>query len=151
MVRNWKQLGLGVLLAIGGAIATATKCAAQITLDGTLGPQGTLSGPNYIIRQADGLAVGNNLFQSFGRFNLNAGESANFQSAANIRNILSRVTGGSGSFIDGRIFTQSRNVNLFFMNPSGIIFGPNASLNVGSATRGSFIATTANALVLGKW
>lgn len=148
MVRNWKRLGLGVVLVIGYAIATATKCAAQnITLDGTLGPQGTLSGPNYIIRQADGLAVGNNLFQSFGRFNLNAGESANFQSAANIRNILSRVTGGSSSFIDGRIFTQRGNVNLFFINPSGIIFGPNASLDVGSATRGSFIATTANALV----
>ncbi|MGI2906546.1 filamentous hemagglutinin N-terminal domain-containing protein [Tolypothrix sp. VBCCA 56010] len=147
MVRNWKRLGLGVLLVIGGAIATATKCAAQsITLDGTLGPARTLSGPNYTIEQADGLAVGNNLFQSFGRFNLNTGESANFQSAANIRNILSRVTGGSTSFIDGSIFTQSRNVNLFFINPSGIIFGPNASLNVGSATRGSFIATTANAL-----
>ncbi|MBW4573247.1 MAG: filamentous hemagglutinin N-terminal domain-containing protein [Tolypothrix carrinoi HA7290-LM1] len=148
MVRNWKRLGLGVLLAFGYAIATATKCAAQsITLDGTLAPARPLSGPNYIIRQADGLPVGNNLFQSFGRFNLNAGESANFQSAANVRNILSRVTGGSTSFIDGRIFTQSRNVNLFFINPSGIIFGPNASLNVGSATRGSFIATTANALV----
>jgi filamentous hemagglutinin family protein len=148
MVRNWKQLGLGVLLALGGAIAPATKCAAQsIILDGTLGPARTLSGPNYIIRQADGLPVGNNLFQSFGRFNLNTGESANFQSLPNIRNILSRVTGGSTSFIDGRIFTQSRNVNLFFINPSGIIFGPNASLNVGSATRGSFIATTANALV----
>jgi filamentous hemagglutinin family protein len=149
MVHNWKRLGLGVLLAFGYAIAPATKCTAQsITLDGTLGPQGTLSGPNYIIRQSDGRAVGNNLFQSFGLFNLNTGESANFQSAANIRNILSRVTGGSASFIDGRIFTQSgRNVNLFFINPSGIIFGPNASLNVGSATRGSFIATTANALV----
>ncbi|MBW4573246.1 MAG: filamentous hemagglutinin N-terminal domain-containing protein [Tolypothrix carrinoi HA7290-LM1] len=60
---------------------------------------------------------------------------------------MSRVTGGSTSFIDGRIFTQRGNVNLFFINPSGIIFGPNASLNVGSATRGSFIATTANALV----
>ncbi|GAX40404.1 filamentous hemagglutinin outer membrane protein [Tolypothrix sp. NIES-4075] len=147
MVHNWKRLGLGVLLAFGYAIATATKCAAQsITLDGTLGPARTLSGPNYTIRQADGLPVGNNLFQSFGRFNLNANESANFQSTANIRNILSRVTGGSTSFIDGRIFTQSRNVNLFFINPNGIIFGPNASLNVGSATRGSFIATTANAL-----
>jgi large exoprotein involved in heme utilization and adhesion len=47
----------------------------------------------------------------------------------------------------GRIFTQSANVNLFFINPSGIIFGPNARIDVGSATRGSFIATTADALV----
>ncbi|MBW4449552.1 MAG: filamentous hemagglutinin N-terminal domain-containing protein [Spirirestis rafaelensis WJT71-NPBG6] len=145
MVNNWKRLGLSVLLAIGGAIATATKCAAQnITLDGTLGPAGPLTGPNYTIREADGLTVNNNnLFQSFGRFNLNAGETANFQSGVNIRNIFSRVTGGSTSFIDGLIRTQSGNVNLFFINPSGIIFGSNARLDV----RGSFIATTADALV----
>jgi filamentous hemagglutinin family protein len=148
MVQDWKKLALGFIFALGGATSFINSAfAQQITIDGTLSPERTLTGPNYTIRQADGLAVGNNLFQSFGRFNLNAGESANFQSAANIRNILSRVTGGSTSFIDGRIFTQSRNVNLFFINPSGIIFGPNASLNVGSATRGSFIATTANALV----
>jgi filamentous hemagglutinin family protein len=132
---------------MGGAIAPATKCPAEITLDGTLAPARPLSGPNYIIRQEDGLPVRNNLFQSFGRFNLNAGESATFESAPNIRNIFSRVTGGSASFIDGLIFTESRNVNLFFINPSGIMFGQNARLNVGSATRGSFIATTADALV----
>jgi filamentous hemagglutinin family protein len=68
------------------------------------------------------------LFQSFGIFNLNAGEIANFESTGNIRNILSRVTGGSGSLIDGLISTNSANVNLFFINPSGIVFGPNARL-----------------------
>jgi filamentous hemagglutinin family protein len=148
MTQDWKKLALGFIFALGGATCSI-KCAfaQQITIDGTLGPGRTLSGPNYIIPQVDGQTVGNNLFQSFGRFNLNAGESANFQSDTNIRNILSRVTGGFSSTIDGRIFTQSANVNLFFINPSGIIFGPNARIDVGSATRGSFIATTADALV----
>jgi filamentous hemagglutinin family protein len=148
MVHIWKKLALGFIFALGGA-TSCINCAfaQQITIDGTLSPARTLTGPNYIIPQADGQTVGNNLFQSFGRFNLNAGESANFQSDVNIRNILSRVTGGFSSTIDGTIFTQSANVNLFFINPSGIIFGPNAVINVGSATRGSFIATTADALV----
>ncbi|MBW4476185.1 MAG: filamentous hemagglutinin N-terminal domain-containing protein [Tolypothrix brevis GSE-NOS-MK-07-07A] len=148
MTQDCKKLALGFIFALGGATCSINSAfAQQITIDGTLSPGRTLSGPNYIIPQADGQTVGNNLFQSFGRFNLNAGESANFQSDVNIRNILSRVTGGFSSTIDGRIFTQSANVNLFFINPSGIIFGPNAVINVGSATRGSFIATTADALV----
>ncbi|MBW4573244.1 MAG: filamentous hemagglutinin N-terminal domain-containing protein [Tolypothrix carrinoi HA7290-LM1] len=149
MVQDWKKLALGFIFALGGATFSINSAfAQQITIDGTLGPERTLTGPNYIIPQAYGQTVGNNLFQSFGRFNLNAGESANFQSDVSIRNILSRVTGGFASTIDGRIFTQSgANVNLFFINPSGIIFGPNARIDVGSATRGSFIATTADALV----
>ncbi|NEU73469.1 filamentous hemagglutinin N-terminal domain-containing protein, partial [Hassallia byssoidea VB512170] len=148
MVQDWKKLALGFIFALGGATFSINSAfAQQITIDGTLSPERTLTGPNYIIPQAYGQTVGNNLFQSFGRFNLNAGESANFQSDVSIRNILSRVTGGLPSTIDGRIFTQSANVNLFFINPSGIIFGPNARIDVGSATRGSFIATTADALV----
>jgi len=120
--------------------------AQNITLDGTLGPAQTLTGPNYLIRQQDGLSVGSNLFHSFGRFNLDTGEVARFESDVSIRNILSRVTGGLPSTIDGLVLTTSFNVNLFLMNPSGIIFGPNASLDVGGLNRGSFVATTLNAI-----
>ncbi|WP_421656520.1 filamentous hemagglutinin N-terminal domain-containing protein [Leptothermofonsia sp. ETS-13] len=142
------QLEMAACLTVVGILSSAPLAIAQnITLDGTLGPAQTLTGPTYLIRQVDGTTVGSNLFHSFGRFNLSAGEVANFQSAANIRNILSRVTGGSPSSIDGLIFTQSPNVNLFLINPGGIIFGPNARLNIGGSTRGSFVATTVDALV----
>jgi len=144
------RLRLVSSLVMGGAlVAFSSNCvlAQNITLDGTLGPAGTLTGPDYVIPQAVGQTVGSNLFHSFGRFGLDTGEAAIFQSTANIRNILSRVTGGSPSFIDGLIFTESPSVNLFLINPSGIVFGPNASLDVGGATRGSFVATTVDALV----
>ena len=154
MTSIWMQvrcrLGLVSSLVMGGAlVALSSNCvlAQNITLDGSLGPAGTLTGPNYVIPQAVGQTVGSNLFHSFGRFGLDTGEAAIFQSTANIRNILSRVTGGSPSFIDGLIFTESPRVNLFLINPSGIVFGSNARLDVGGATRGSFVATTVDALV----
>ena len=51
---------------------------AQITLDGSLGPQGPLAGPDYAIDAKVGQLRGNNLFHSFGQFNVQTGESATF-------------------------------------------------------------------------
>ncbi len=144
---QWPSEMTAWLMVVGVLSSAPLAIAQNITQDGTLGPAQTLTGPIYLIRQADGTTVGSNLFHSFGRFNLSAGEVANFQSAANIRNILARVTGGSASSIDGLVFTQSSNVNLFLINPSGILFGPNARLDIGSSTRGSFVATTVDAVV----
>jgi filamentous hemagglutinin family protein len=132
------------LLSLGGAIATLSPSAfaQNITVDSTLNsaPR-TLTGPDYIIRQTDGRTAGHNLFHSFGRFNLETGERAIFESIPAIRTIIARVIGGSRSSIDGALVTQPT-VDLFLINPNGIIFGPNASLQVG----GSFIASTANSI-----
>jgi filamentous hemagglutinin family protein len=89
---------------------------------------------------------GKNQFHNFQTFNVNSVQTANFiPNNPNIQNILSRVTGGTPSQIQGMI--QSANgVNLFLMNPSGILFGNGASLNVS----GSFTATTANAIGFGN-
>ena len=79
---------------------------------------------------------GANLFHSFGEFGVPTNNIANFlnDSALPTTNILSRVTGGNPSNIFGTIQTQGfANANLFLMNPAGIVFGPNASLNVGGA------------------
>ncbi len=83
---------------------------------------------------------GNHLFHSFTEFNLDSGQTANFISRPEIENILTRVTGGNVSTIQGLIQVTGGNANLFLINPAGVIFGSEASLNI----PGSLTVTTAN-------
>jgi filamentous hemagglutinin family protein len=89
---------------------------------------------------------GTNLFHSFEQFNLEAGNTANFQVSPQIKNILGRITGGSPSLINGLIQVTGGNSNLFLINPTGIIFGQSASLNLPA----SFTATTATSIGFGN-
>jgi filamentous hemagglutinin family protein len=119
---------------------------AGVATDGTLGPAATvLAGPNYDISAGLGQQQGGNLFHSFSVFDIASGESANFSGPATITNIISRVTGGTVSTVDGAINSSIAGASLFLINPDGIMFGPGASLNVS----GSFHASTASYLVLG--
>ncbi len=115
----------------------------------TSAPDGTNTGINpagNTFNITGGTQAGSNLFHSFQRFGLNTGQIANFLSNPAIANILGRVTGGDASIINGQIQVTGSNANLFLMNPAGIVFGANASLNV----PGSFTATTANAIGIGN-
>ncbi|NER49969.1 MAG: filamentous hemagglutinin N-terminal domain-containing protein, partial [Symploca sp. SIO1A3] len=56
--------------------------------------------------------------------------------------IFSRVTGSNPSHIFGTLGVLGE-ANLFLINPHGILFGPNAQLDM----RGSFVASTANSFV----
>jgi filamentous hemagglutinin family protein len=91
----------------------------------------------------DGGAIrGSNLFHSFQEFNIDNGRGAYFANPENISNILSRVTGNNLSNILGTLGVLG-NANLFLINPNGIVFGPNARLDVG----GSFFASTADGIL----
>jgi len=87
---------------------------------------------------------GANLFQSFQQFGLSEGQIANFLSLPSTQNILGRVVGNNPSLINGLIQVSGSKANLYLMNPAGIVFGPNASLNVPA----SFTATTATGIAL---
>jgi filamentous hemagglutinin family protein len=121
---------------------TTIATAGQVTTDGSMGAATTLTGPNYTVSQDLGTTVGNNLFHSFGTFNLSQGDVATFTGADTIQNVISRVTDGNPSNIDGTIQSQIGNANFFFINPAGVVFGQNAKVNV----PGDFHVSTANEL-----
>ena len=136
------KLCLTTLFCSLSAIAPST---AEIVPDATLPVNTTVivnDNNNFI---QGGTQAGNNLFHSFQEFSLLKGERATFINSTDIQNIFTRVTGGSISTIDGIIKSKS-SANLFLLNPNGIVFGPNASLNIG----GSFIATTASSVQFGN-
>ena len=107
--------------------------SGEITTDGTVGAAQSLAGPNYSIQQSLGTTAGNNLFHSFGTFNLDKGDIATFSGASSLQNVISRVTGGTISSIDGTIKSEIGNANFFFINPAGVIFGKNAVVDVPAA------------------
>jgi filamentous hemagglutinin family protein len=126
----------------------SNPCIAQITPDNTLANQNSrvITGASIKGNEADliegGVQRGSNLYHSFLEFNVNNGQRVYFANPTGVDNILSRVTGSSSSNILGTLGVNGA-ANLFLLNPQGIIFGPNAQLDI----QGSFLATTANSFV----
>jgi len=126
-------------------LAAVLPVNAEITTDGTLGPALSLPGPDFQVTDSLGQQQGGNLFHSFSVFSINTGESATFSGPVTVNNIISRVTGGSASVIDGALRSTIPGADVYLVNPAGVMFGDNASLNVS----GSFYATSADYLRLG--
>jgi filamentous hemagglutinin family protein len=137
------------LLAIGAGCwinglalsVSAQNIAVPIIPDQTL-PTNTVVTPQLEVQEiTGGTAVGSNLFHSFREFSVPTGITAHFKETQTFQNIITRVTGSARSDINGTIRADG-SANFFLLNPNGILFGPNAQLNVG----GSFVASTANAI-----
>ena len=127
-------------------LCAAAPCAqgdGGIMTDGTVGPLKTLGGAAVEIPQSLGKTVGANLFHSFERFNIDPGQSVTFQENApnTLDNVISRVTGGSASAINGALaVTPEGHANFYLVNPAGVLFGAGASINV----PGDFHVSTAD-------
>ncbi|MGK7898340.1 MAG: filamentous hemagglutinin N-terminal domain-containing protein [Xenococcus sp. (in: cyanobacteria)] len=137
-------LPLSVILTI--CFSKNSILPAQITPDNTLGSESSviIKGtenelPAHIVE--GGAERGVNLFHSFSEFNVDPGQQVYFNDRG-FSHIFSRITGNNYSNILGTLGVRG-NADLFLLNPNGIIFGENASLDV----NGSFVATTANSIV----
>ncbi|MEH2116445.1 filamentous hemagglutinin N-terminal domain-containing protein [Nostoc sp.] len=133
------------LIAVFQAIVIVRAQSITPATDGT----GSLVTPNGNRLDIGGGSLsgdGANLFHSFQKFGLDSNQIANFLSNPNIHNILGRVVGGDPSVINGLLQVTGGNSNLFLINPAGIVFGANASLNVPA----DFTATTANSIGFGS-
>ncbi len=132
---------------VSPSLTQVTPAITSTTATGNLGTTVSQAGNTYNITGGTRPGNGANLFHSFSEFGVPTSHIANFlnETALPTSNILGRVTGGNPSNIFGTIQTTGfGSANLFLMNPAGIVFGPNASLNVG----GSVSFTTADYLRL---
>lgn len=141
------MMGLISTGAIALSSLLSTPAFAQITPDETLGNERSSLRSTTVNNQATDLIEGGarhaaNLFHSFSEFNINNGQRVFFANPAGVDRILSRVTGNTRSNILGTLGVLG-NADLFLLNPNGIVFGPNARLDV----RGSFLSTTADSVV----
>lgn len=129
-------------IALSSLFLYPSFAAAQIIPDETLGQENSRVTRDVEVRggrgdRIDGGATrGANLFHSFREFNVNEGQRVYFANPSSVENILSRVTGADVSDILGTLGVDG-GANLFLLNPNGMIFGPNARLDIS----GSFTAS----------
>lgn len=111
--------------------------AAAVT-DGSVGAVQSLSG-TMVVPQTLGTLRGTNLFHSFARFGIAAGESATFTTTdPGIRHVITRVTGGEASTLQGPLALQAAGgarPDFWLINPAGLLVGAGASFDVPAGLR----------------
>ncbi|HEY9600827.1 MAG TPA: filamentous hemagglutinin N-terminal domain-containing protein, partial [Allocoleopsis sp.] len=142
MIQHWQSRCRTFVKAIAFCIGGAFTFGENSTLAQTIVPDTTLGIERSVVtsgvdlggvlgeRIEGGAVRGTNLFHSFSQFNVGELQRAYFANPSGIINILSRVTGNNPSNILGTLGVTGGNANLFLINPNGIIFGPNAKLDI---------------------
>ena len=115
---------------------------AQISTDGSISPQQSLTGPDYQIDADLRIRNQSNFFHSLRDFNIRNGESATLTGPPEIDTIIGRITGGLESTINGLLRSEIDGVGLYLLNPAGFVFGADAVNDVPGAVHSS----TANEL-----
>ncbi len=152
ITQDWKYKWFKTIIVLSLGFCIEEKASiAQVVPDTTLGNENSIVTPNATIKNLPGSLIeggaerGANLFHSFSEFSIGDLQRVYFANPIGIETIFSRVTGNNVSNINGVLGVLVGNADLFFLNPNGIIFGENASLDI----NGSFIGSTANSLVFG--
>ncbi len=125
-------------LALSTALALAWPWAAHaqvapIRTDGSTGPVVDIRGPLMLIPESLGKLQGANLFHSFQQFNIPTGDTARFTvQSPGVAHVISRVTGGLPSFLDGSLELKAEQgrPSFYFVNPAGVVFGSEARIDV---------------------
>ena len=134
------KIATQLLIQCAGVICTyilaVVGAKAQVTSDSTLST--TIQTAEGMFLVTGGQQVGGNLFHSFSSFSVPEQSAVIFENGISVQRIVARITGNSVSRIDGQLQNRG-NASLILLNPSGVIFGPTATLQLG----GSFLATTA--------
>lgn len=137
------------ILTVWGAIAISKAAWGSETAIRPSDQFGTIVQPvtdrQFNIEGGQTSPDGSNLFHRFERFDLGADDVANFMATPSLTHILAQVA-GNPSQIDGLIRVSGGQANLFLINPAGIVFGPNARLDVPA----DFTATTATGIGFGS-
>lgn len=121
-------------------LASQASGQTRISTDGSLGEAVDLSvvtGGVTIPREI-GQRSGASLFHSFDQFTLLQGDSATFLVDPSISRIISRVTGGEMTMINGEVNTRNFSTDQFFfgsidfwmINPAGIAVGPSGAFDI---------------------
>lgn len=141
-----KPVWLSTLLLVSASLTCilAEEARGQVTPDNTLGRESSIVTPiDVSTDRIDGGAIRDiNLFHSFENFSIETEQSLYFTDPEGVENIFGRVTGNNRSDIFGTLGVLG-NANLFLINPQGVFFGPEASLDV----LGSFQVSTANEIL----
>lgn len=142
------SVAAGSLLVADSALG-GRQAIAQVTPDSTLGSVVNGSAAESCLAATCTITGGtlnaaeSTLLHSFSQFSLDSlvGDHSALFIDPGVRDIIVRVTGGADSFINGLVGSNPESTaNLFFINPNGIAFGPNAQLDLG----GAFLASTAS-------
>lgn len=133
------------LLAVGLPQAAWAQSIEAHTGDRSTNTQVTQTGNRFDINGGVTSGDGDNLFHNFEQFGLTAGQVANFITPPATENVVGSILGGP-SHIDGRLQVSGSSANLYLLNPAGIVFGPNAALNLD----GAFTAATSTGLGFGQ-
>ena len=116
---------LALSLIIGGMFVSSAYALPQGGAVVGGGSNGNIGGSGNVMEITG--TGSNNVAIKWEQFNIANGETVNFK---NMANVLNYVTGNTKSEIYGTLNGQG--VNVFLLNPNGILFGKGAAVNVGS-------------------